>query len=65
MAEKWVAVFRPMHENSSRFRWVRDRCGSIMVFDSRREAAQWVVHNTIHEETGDEVLYIRYSRPDA
>ncbi|HNQ85985.1 MAG TPA: hypothetical protein PLP82_09710 [Deltaproteobacteria bacterium] len=62
MKEKWAVVFKPSDAHQGRYLWVRDTCGSIVVFASRWQAMQWIGRSTIYDEHEHEVLYIRISK---
>ena len=47
MKEKWAVVFRPSDAQQGRYLWVRDTCGSIVVFASRWQAMQWIGRSTV------------------
>jgi hypothetical protein len=59
MTEKWAIAYEPWNERQSRFQWVRDRSGEILVFGSNWEAKRWVLTNALFDQDKDEVVYIK------
>ncbi|HPX19443.1 MAG: hypothetical protein WDA72_12965 [Desulfomonilia bacterium] len=45
-----------------KFLWLRDSCGEIVVFDSKREAEKWVLAEISFGIDTDDVVYIKLPR---
>jgi hypothetical protein len=48
-----------------KYLWLRDSCGEIVIFGSKREARKWVFAEISFGMDPDDVIYIRLPRKGA
>ncbi len=59
MQERWAVAFEPCDMGQGKFLWLRDQCGNIIVFGSKREARMWVLVEASFSPEPDDAVYIK------
>ncbi len=65
MQERWAVAYEPCDMEQGKFLWLRDSCGEIVIFDSKREAEKWVLAEISFGMDTDDVIYIKLPRKNA
>jgi hypothetical protein len=65
MRERWAVAYEPCDMERGKYLWLRDSCGEIVIFGSKREARKWVFAEISFGMDPDDVIYIRLPRKGA